>query len=137
MAAYIYDFGLVGEPDFELAVDYEYGYGVSADMFEAIYWHRQAAEQGHVEAQYNMAVDYSIGDGVAQDLTQGAWWMIQAGMQGHEFAQLSLGFIYRQGEGVPADPLQAYMWLALAAQNWENETAIEGLEDLESTLSSA
>ncbi|MBT5861197.1 MAG: trypsin-like serine protease [Alphaproteobacteria bacterium] len=127
----------IAEAQYELAVDYEYGYGVSADMIEAIFWYRQAAEQGHAEAQYNMAVDYSIGDGVAQDLTQGAWWMIQAGMQGHEFAQVSLGFIYRQGEGVSADPLQAYMWLALAAQNWGNETAIEALEDLEATLSTA
>ena len=125
------------EAQYELAVNYEYGYGVAEDMIEAIFWYRQAAEQGHAEAQYNMAVDYSIGDGVPQDLAQGAWWMIQAGLQSHEFALLSLGYIYRQGEGVPADPIQAYMWFTIAAQSWDNQTAIEQLADLDFTLSTA
>jgi TPR repeat protein len=43
--------GSSAKMQYELGKKYEYGQGVKRDYQQAIYWYRQAAEQGHTEAQ--------------------------------------------------------------------------------------
>ena len=54
-------------------------------------WWRQAAEQGHAEAQYNLGVCYEKGEGVAQDSSEAVKWFRQAAEQGVAEAQFWLG----------------------------------------------
>ena len=77
LAAYIYDFGLVGEADFELAV--------------ALY--TAAAVQGNSVAQYFLAGLYFDGMGVAQDHIEAAYWYEQSAAQGDPDAQYYLALM--------------------------------------------
>ena len=51
---------------------------------------RQAAEQGHAEAQYNLGVCYANGCGVPKDLQPAIYWYTKAAEQGNEDAQKAL-----------------------------------------------
>ena len=51
---------------------------------------RQAAEQGHAEAQYNLGVCYANGCGMPKDLQQAIYWYTKAAEQGNEDAQKAL-----------------------------------------------
>ena len=61
--------------------------GVPQDYSEAITWYRQAAEQGHVNAQYNLGVMYAEGRGVPQDDAEADAWYRLAAQQGHVAAK--------------------------------------------------
>src|SRR5262245_39691075 len=52
---------------YNLAVSYEQGWGVSQDLAEAARWYRRAAEQGYSLAQHNLGEFYRAGRGVARD----------------------------------------------------------------------
>ena len=61
---------------------YEAGQGVPQDDAEAVAWYRQAAEQGHTEAQFNLGFMYATGRGVSRDLVEAAAWWFKAATQG-------------------------------------------------------
>jgi hypothetical protein len=61
---------------------YDYGGGVIEDYTLAVYWYRQAAEQGHAKAQYNLGLMYESGRGIAKDDTQAVYWFRKAAEQG-------------------------------------------------------
>ena len=56
------------EAQFEMAVRYEQGQGVTKDFARAIGWYRKAAEGGHAEAQSTLGWFYQNGQGVEQDI---------------------------------------------------------------------
>ena len=54
----------------------------------------QAAEQGHVGAQFYLARMYSNGESIEQDEEQSVFWLRKAAEQGHVDAQHNLGWIH-------------------------------------------
>jgi len=90
------------------------GYGLQRDDAQAAYWYRQAAEKGHVEAQYNLARLYATGSGVTRDQEAALHWMRAAASQGYAPAQARFGMRYAAGNGIPQDHRLAYFWLTLA-----------------------
>jgi TPR repeat protein len=58
---------------------------------------RQAAEQGHADAQYNLGVCYALGKGLEKDEAEAARLYAHAIAQGHADAQYNLGVRYEQG----------------------------------------
>ena len=122
----------IADAQFNLAVRYDFGEGVSEDATEAARWYRLAAEQGHADAQFNLAVSYDFGEGVSEDATEAIRWYRLAAEQGHADAQFNLGVSYADGEGVSKDAVQAYMWLDLAAARGTGEQREEAarLRDL-------
>lgn len=62
----------------------------------AIYWYRQAGEQGNVKAQVNLGVMYIQGQGVEKDYTQGLYWSKKAGEQGDAIAQYHVAHIHSE-----------------------------------------
>lgn len=58
------------------------GQGVSKKMSTALFFYRQAAEQGVAEAQSQLASYYEQGIGVKKDLAQAAAWRQKAMAQG-------------------------------------------------------
>ena len=101
---------------FNLAVRYDDGKGVTKDPKQAVYWYRKAAEQGLATAQYNLALCYNEGEGVTKDPKQAAYWFRKAAEQGDADAQYVLFGCYYKGEGVTKDPKQAAYWLRKAAE---------------------
>ncbi len=95
----------------------EKGIGTAKDPKQALFWCRQAAQQGIAEAQEELADRYQMGRGVAKDDKLAVHWWLKAGEQGHTVAQRNLGAMYFLGYGVPKDYVTAYMWLNLAASN--------------------
>ena len=53
---------------FNLALMYDSGQGVTQDYKKALKWYRLAAEQGYLSAQYNLGWMHTNGRGVIQDL---------------------------------------------------------------------
>jgi TPR repeat protein len=90
------------------------GYGLERDDGQAAYWYRQAAQQGHVEAQYNLARLYATGQGVPRDQEAALHWVRAAASQGYAPAQARFGMRYAAGSGISQDHRLAYFWLTLA-----------------------
>jgi len=100
------------------------------DFEQAIYWYKQAAEQGHVLAQYNLGHQYLNGVGVEKsDETAMQWWL-KAAKQEHPLAQFNVGRAYYLGIGLSEDHTQAKYWFKRAASNQE-EKSIEILTKLD------
>ena len=56
----------------------------------AVYWYLEAAEQGHVEAQFRLAASYDRGQGVAQNKAEAVRWYRKAAAEGHSNAKRRL-----------------------------------------------
>ena len=54
---------------------YAEGRGGAQDVVEAAAWFRQAAEQGHADAQTSLGVMYAKGEGVPQDYVEAHMWL--------------------------------------------------------------
>jgi len=107
------------EAQYNLAMMYSKGIGVTQDLEQAVYWYRKAAEQKHAEAQLILAVIYTQGlkrIGVTQDLKKAVYWARKAAEQKHAEAQLILGWLYYSGQGVTKDFDQAFYWYREAAE---------------------
>jgi len=76
----------------------------------------QAADQGHVEAQFTVAAMYDKGHGVAQNLAESARRYEIAANHGYRDAQFILGCIYQGGSGVEKNCDLANFWLGKAAE---------------------
>jgi uncharacterized protein len=105
-----------GEADcqFNLALMYEKGIGVTKDEKEAVVWYRKSAEQGNSNAQFNLGVLYENGRGCAVDFAKANHWYRQAAVQGDALAIGNLGMLYLRGDGVKADQIAG---LALLLQS--------------------
>jgi TPR repeat protein len=69
---------------FNLALMYEYGEGVTADSGQAFFWYLKAAKKGNEAAQHNLAVLYFKGSGVERNLTLAYMWSSISVMNGNE-----------------------------------------------------
>ena len=114
--AVVNKFRQAGDADaqFEMGVLHQYGRGVPQNLFEAVSFYRNAAEQGHLGAQSNLGILYASGQGIPRDYGEALHWFTKAANQGDAFAQNNLCRLYSFGEGVPQDYATAYMWLELA-----------------------
>ena len=71
---------------YNLALMYDKGQGVTQDYKQAVKWYRKAAEQGKANAQHNLGVAYEQGIGVKQDKKLAHMWFNIAASSGHESA---------------------------------------------------
>lgn len=106
-----------GEADcqFNLALMYEKGIGVTKDEKEAVVWYRKSAEQGNSNAQFNLGVLYENGRGCAVDFAQANQWYRKASLQGDALAIGNLGMLYLRGDGVKADKIAGLALLLRSA----------------------
>ena len=105
---------------YRLALCYEMGLGVEANVPEAVKWYRKAAEQGHAEAQYRLARCFEkLGKG--KQLKELAKWYAKAAKQGHARAQYQLGlcFLHAKGGVDKKDAKAAAKWFRMAADRFD------------------
>ena len=76
---------------------------------------RQAASQGHTEAQYQLSVCYDRGIGVRRNITEAAKWCQMAAFGGHAKAQSEIGYCYEYGQGVVRNIKEAVSWYEMAS----------------------
>ena len=72
---------------FNLAVAYSNGRGVTRDAGRANEWYRRAADQGYSHAMWSLANNLSSGTGGPQDAAAAAAYLIKAYLAGHAKAQ--------------------------------------------------
>jgi len=104
------------QAQFNLGVDYRWGFGVRQSATEAARWYRKAAHQGVAEAQYVLGILHengSIGD--RPDAAEAAHWYRKAADQGYVEAQYKLGLAYEDGSGVKKDATKMVHWYRKAA----------------------
>ena len=101
--------------EFQLAVLYAKGEGVTQDYATSATWFRAAANQGVARAQYDLGVVYERGRGVSVDLTEAANWYLKAAQAGYPLAQYNLAVCYVKGQGLHQDLNEAVLWYHRAA----------------------
>ena len=103
------------DAQFNLALMYDKGEGVTQNHEQATYWYGNAAVQGNAEAQYALAYNYQVGEGINKDYKQAIYWYRKAADQGYDYAENNLGYMYFMGYGVAKDYSQAEYWYRKAA----------------------
>ncbi len=106
-----------GDPasQFGLAVAYERGKGVGADLAKAVEWYRKAADGGDDRAWFLLAELHHLGTGVPKDEEKAlALWRTSAEL-GNAEAMSLIGWRYYEGKGYPKDAAYAALWFQRAA----------------------
>ena len=99
----------------ELGNMYRDGTEIPADDEEALFWYREAANQGSAEAEFVIGEMYRNGEGVSADSRLALQWYRKAADRGLAQAQLEVGEMYLNGEGTPRRPVDGLAWLLVAA----------------------
>lgn len=86
------------------------------DYTAALSSFEQAADHGHVEAQFHCGMMHDKGKGTAKDKAKALYWYESAAKQGHANAQFKCGEMYRDGEGTAEDMTKALYWYEKAAE---------------------
>lgn len=101
---------------YQLAIMYKEGYGVTKNLQKTVELLTLAANQNDSDAQFNLSLLYSEGEGVKKDLTKAFTLMQKSAKKGLASAQYNLAVIYYQGLGTHADKYEASKWYQKAAK---------------------
>ena len=74
---------------------YRNGHGVSCNLIEAARWFREAALQGHVDAQVNLGLLYVTGRGVEADMCEALYWFREAAGRGDPQAKRTVDLMLK------------------------------------------
>jgi S1-C subfamily serine protease len=103
------------EAQYNLAVIYDLGIGVTKSYAESGKWYLKAANQGLAEAQFQLGVRYfEFGKSARENFTTAFTWFFKAANQGVAEAQYNVGVMYQLGRGVPQNKAEAYKWFNIA-----------------------
>lgn len=101
---------------FEVAVRFSDGRGVSADDGKAAIWFQRAAAQGHAPAQYRLGTFYEKGRGVDEDLSLARTWYERAAESGNRKAMHNLAVLMANSSLGQPDFTRAARWFLKAAE---------------------
>lgn len=104
-----------GRAQIGIAVLYEKGLGTARNGTKAIYWYKQAANNGIAEAQHDLGIKYFTGQDVGRDYYKAAKLWQKAADKGLSPAQTKLAYLYLRGLGVPQNKKEAARLYLLAA----------------------
>ncbi len=104
------------DAQFNMALMYERGIGVSKDEQESVVWYQKSAEQGNSNAQFNLAVMHENGRGTAVDYYQARQWYRKAAVQGDGLAIGNLGMLYIRGQGVKPNKVAGLALLLVSVE---------------------
>lgn len=105
------------------------------DTSDSLHAIRQAAQQGHAQAQYNLGCLYASGENLPRDTEQACYWYTQAAQQGYADAQYNLGCLYASGEEATRNTGQARYWFTQAARQNSADAQQALLELFENPIS--
>ena len=110
-----------GDPDaiHTLGLCYKVGIEVVKDQTRAFHLFREAAELGHLEAQYQLAICYLDGIGTKEDDYKAFQLFEKVAQKGYAMGEWCLGLSYLYGLGIIKDLDNALLWLFKAANKGE------------------
>jgi localization factor PodJL len=110
---------LAGNPaaEYELALRYAEGRGVTASAEQAVHWFERAANHGLAPAQYRLGSIYEKGQGVKKDLEAARRLYIAAAEKGNGKAMHNLAVLYAEGLNGDPDYRNASQWFRKAADH--------------------
>ncbi|MEP0132957.1 MAG: tetratricopeptide repeat protein [Eudoraea sp.] len=103
------------DSQFNVALMYEQGIGVSKDEKEAVVWYGKSAAQGNAAAQFNLGVLYENGRGTKIDYVKANELYRKASAQGDPLAIGNLGMLYVRGQGVKENKVAGVALLLVSA----------------------
>jgi localization factor PodJL len=111
---------------FEIAMRYVEGRGVTQNLTEAAEWFERAAKQGLIPAQFRLGGLYEKGLGVKKNAETARRYYTAAGEAGHAKALHNLAVLYAEGiDGKPDYPTAAL---------WFRKAAVYGVSDSQYNL---
>ncbi len=93
---------------FNLAIIYDYGYGVGVDKTKALYFYEKASRLENEFALYNLGWMYQTGENVNKDAVKAFNLYSKAADKGHAQALYNLANMYYSGTGTTKDYKVAY-----------------------------
>jgi len=124
------------DAQYNLAIMYDLGRGVSKNSLDAEKFYKLAAEQGHASAQDDLGWMYATGTRLPKNYKKALRWARLAAEQGRARAQNVLGDLYARGLGVNQNNVAAHVWWSLAAAQG-NQDAKKALGELEIKMTEA
>ncbi|GAM98442.1 type II/IV secretion system ATPase TadZ/CpaE [alpha proteobacterium U9-1i] len=121
---------------YRLALLYERGEGVGANMAQARAYTERAAASGNRMAMHNLGVYFAQGEGGPVDEAAAFRWFRQAAEFGVADSQYNLGVLYQRGRGVNEDKNEALFWFLLAARQGDTQ-ATARITEIETLLAPA
>ena len=107
---------------YALAERYLNADGVSEDETKAVQLLKQAALNGHLEAQRRLGNAYSLGvGGVTQNIKKAEQWWLKSAKGGSITAQLLLAEKYSEGESLTKNIAKSVYWYQQAAAQGNND----------------
>ena len=103
------------DSQYNVALMYEQGLGVSKNEKEAFFWYGKSASQGNSGAQFNLGVLYENGIGTTVDYAKANEWYRKASAQGDGLAVGNLGMLYIRGQGVKENKVAGMALLLTSA----------------------
>ena len=103
------------DSQFNVALMYEQGIGVSKDEKEAVVWYGKSAAHGNAAAQFNLGVLYENGRGTKIDYVKANELYRKASAQGDPLAIGNLGMLYVRGQGVKENKVAGVALLMVSA----------------------
>ena len=104
---------------YQMAIVYQYGYGVAKDGMKALDLFQLAAAQNYSDAQFELALIYTEGKLAPQNLKKAYKLTYKAAKKGLASAQFNLAVMFANGTGVKEDIFKASRWYQQAAdQNY-------------------
>ena len=105
---------------FDLALMYHLGEGVSQNNAESVKYWRLLAMRGHPVSQYNLGASYLRGIGVQMNYLKAFNWFRRSAMQKHIDGLFGMGTMYLNGYATPIDNFRAYICFSLGSQLGDN-----------------
>lgn len=95
----------------------------NSDYETAFSYFRQAAEQGHTNAEYEVGMCYLDGDGVNEDEYEAAKWFRKAALKGHAEAQFELAELLEYNYYGYSSSEETFGWYKKAADQGNIDSA--------------
>jgi TPR repeat protein len=118
-----------GETLVLLALMYDFGLDIEADLPKAVVLYKKSARNGNATAQMRLAQLYQDGVGVKLNLQKVISLYKKSVRQGNHYAQLNLGVMYLIGEGIELNVSKAIELFSKSASKG-NDDAMLMLSDL-------
>lgn len=109
------------ESEYNIAVMYESGLGVTRDYQKAFDYYSRSAQKGSMPAISGLANLYYYGKGVESDFARAAHLYKLAAEAGSSAAQNSYGSMLLKGEGVASSPREAIKWFIKSVKQGNRE----------------
>ena len=110
---------------FDVALMYQQGVGVTQSIEEALKFYHLAAAQNDLPSEYHLGLIYLQGKGVPPDYKLGMEWLTDAAFKGNYYAQYTLASLYENGyqdsngrQIIAPDKDQALEFYQLAATSY-------------------